>query len=380
MEKSFDNYRLDNKVVLTSLILCVFFLVLIGFRLIGTKKCPEKIDFTYQQENNSELIYANEKVDFSSLADNAEKWEWNFGDNTPIDKKSGGFVTHQFVEPGVYTVRLTINNKCPNFKNISINRLKRSKPTWVLRPVWPVGPLIAGQRYNFVDSTSEANSWTWYFDGDVITRKERNVQKVFGEPGEYKVILVINNDAENGTISKKFIVTAPPAPVPRPITNNNGNNNTGNNNTQGNRNPNIKIDDNPIIDQKEVVTPVPPPENFLKKTTITVPELDEADLRILILDINGAGYDELKKKYIKPGDIKSCKIIFNDNAISFDELKENIEYHKRKDNKNVKYGKSLKADQKLDDKGYIIRITITAELNQPKGLIGSFEKKKAYPH
>jgi PKD repeat protein len=375
MEKDFNNYRLDNKVILTSLILCAFFLVLIGFRLTSHEKCPI-VDFSYKTESTSLEAFEKEEIRFSSTGIRANDWEWNFGDNTPVDRKSGGYATHIYAKAGVYTVRLTVNGKCDQVRNIHIDEKQRKKPTWYARPSWPAEPLIAGQRYYFSDSTSEAKDWLWAFDGDVRTLRGRTVQKVFSESGVYNVILVIKNGEESETIEKKFIVTlpAPAISVPRPITNNGNNNNNG----QGNRNVYEPIPVNPTPIQGEVVVPVPAPDNLLKKAP-SIPELNDRDLKGYILDIDNGGVADMKS-YFKNGDIKNCIIYFNEKKVSLSDLKENIAYHTNRTKKNVPYGKSLNIKHEVDDKGYIKVIEITAVLNQPAGLLGGLEKKKVYPH
>jgi PKD repeat protein len=362
MGKNFDHYRIDNKVITVSLVLSAFFLLLMAFRYKNTKVCPT-VDFSFRTANKFDVAYEKEKVHFSSeVKYDANEWEWDFGDKTPADKASGPYVSHEYATPGVYTVRLTINGKCEQVKNISIGKRESNKSKLYLRPSWPPETLFAGRDYYFGDSTSGAKSWSWYFDRDETKRTRQDVSYQFVEPGDYRVILVINDDLENGKTEKTFRVVAPPR-INSPAV-------AGNQGGGGNPRPDINVnppDNTPTINNN---TGKSLEEIISEKSRNPEPPLGETSLKACVLDINGNG-GVLLRKYLKGGNFSNCSIIFNGRSISIGQLQANIVEH-------AKNGKTLSAKQEIDAReNYIKVIEITAELERKKRLFGS--KERSYP-
>jgi PKD repeat protein len=359
MGKNFDNYRIDNKVITASLVLSAFFLVLMAFRYKNTKECPP-VAFSFRTANKFDVAYEKEKVYFSSeVKYDANEWEWDFGDKTPVDKESGPYLSHEYAAPGDYIVRLTINGKCEHVQTIKIGKRQNNKNKLYLRPFWPPETLVAGRDYYFVDSTSGATKWSWYFGEDETNRNKQTVTYQFVEPGQYRVTLVVNGDLENGVAERLFTVVAPPKinspAVPGP-------------GGGGNQRPDINTnapDDVPTINDATGKSL----EQLVSEQS-KVPSLGETSLKAYILDINGSGGSMLRK-YLKNGSFSNCSIIFNGKSITIDQLQANIVEH-------AKNGKTLSAKQEVDGKeNYIKVIDITAELERKRGLFGS--KGRKYP-
>jgi hypothetical protein len=369
-----NNYRLDSKVILTSLVLSAFFLVLIGFRLTKSEKCP-KVDFKYETRDNSQDdYYIKEKINFSVIGYDIEECVWDFGDMTPVDKNSGAFVSHEYTKAGIYPVQLTVNGKCSKIRNINIREKQIIKHKWSTHPVWPAEPLVSGQVYNFIDTTSGATERRWYFDDETTPRIGRQVQKIFETPGEYKVHLFVRIGEESETITKPFIVDPSPTVISRPNTNNPPPKNNTDKNQVG-RSSNVQIPKDPATEEKEVkeeIKPLKGIDDLMKKETKT--PLEDPELRGFILNINKGGDADLKS-YMS----KDCKIYFNENIVSMDELKANIAYHKTLDKKNRSYGKTLRVNHKTNENGFITTIDITAELNQPK-IPSVLDPRRKYPN
>jgi PKD repeat protein len=359
MGKSFDNYRIDNKVITASLVLSIVFLAMMAFRYKNTRPCPI-VDFSFRTANKFDVAYEKEKVYFSSeVKYDANEWEWDFGDKSPVDKTSGPYVSHEYAASGVYVVRLTINGKCEQVKNISIDKREQTKSKLYLRPSWPPETLVAGREYYFGDSTLGAKTWSWFFDRDDTKRTKQFVKYQFLDTGVYRVILVVNEAQENEKTEMSFRVVAPPQlksqqvpdyidRTPKPP-------------------PSIPFDPSGGSDDKTVV-PVPSPEDYLK-----TPALGDGSLKAYILDVNGGGGASLKK-YLKNQNFDNCSYVFNGKSIKINELGENIKVH-------AKYGKSLSVKQEVDAKeGFIKMIEITAELERTKGFIGIGKKDRKYPY
>ncbi len=360
MAQQTTQYRIDGKVVTAMLVLSFVFLIIMSFRYKNTKPCPH-VEFSFRTANKFDVAYEKEKVHFSSdVKYNANEWEWDFGDKSPIDKTSGPYVSHEYATPGVYTVRLTINGKCQQVKNISIGKREHTGTRLYLRPLWPpTATLVAGRDYYFGDSTSGANTWSWYFDGDETRRDKQNIVYQFVEPGDYKVILVINNDLENGKVEKTFTVVAP-AKINSPVVPTQGGG--------GNQRRNINV--NPPTDAPTIDNATGKSLEDLVSEQSKVPALGETSLKAYILDIRGNGTNSLKH-YLKNTSFDYCNIIFNGRSISLQQLYENMAEHE-------KNGKTLSVKQEVDAKeNYIKVVEITAELKRKKILFGS--RERSYP-
>jgi PKD repeat protein len=339
------------------------FLILMAFRFKNDTPC-ERVQFGFTTSNNNNVAYDNERIYFSSqIKFNASSWEWDFGDKTG-DKTSGPDVTHEYKTPGEYTVKLTINGKCSEVRNISITKREKRNNKLYLRPVWPPDQLQAGKEYYFGDSTLGAGNWTWYFENGEVKRTKQNIVYQFLEPGEQKVTLVVNGEAGNGQVEKTFIVTAPASiksPIVRTTVPDVGRPRSVNNDP---------IPEIPNYTEGNTSTGKSIPE--LYQDANKPPSLADGFLNSYILDINGNGGNALKK-YLKNGSLANCIIIFNSHPISPEELKDNIRAHNQ-------HPKSLSAKSETDAKeNYIKVITITAEMEPRDRLLGK-DKPRKYPH
>ena len=131
-------------------------------------------------------------VAFESLAKNAKKWTWDFGDG----QKSGDLdPVHSYSEPGLYTVKLLVENDIGRDEKI------REKYVKVAHPDEPIADFRALPREGekplevyFEDLSSGALSeWSWDFGdlraGTDRVSSERNPTHVYKTPGHYTVRL-----------------------------------------------------------------------------------------------------------------------------------------------------------------------------------------------
>jgi hypothetical protein len=368
MTTRISNYKIDGKVIETMLITSALFLLLMAFKYKNTEPC-RKVDFSFRTASRFDVAYEKERVYFSSeLKYDANSWQWDFGDKTPADATSGPYTTHEYKQPGQYTVRLIINGKCTEAKNISIVSRAQSSNRLYLRPVWPPESLVAGKDYYFGDSTAGATAWSWYFGKDETRRTKQNMRYQFVEPGEYTVILVVNDDLENGKIEKIFKVLPAPkinAPVipGNPVAGGRG---SGGDFTRKTGD----IPQNPGGDEDKTGSGKSLEEMI--RDASKVPAIGDATLKAYILDINGESAAKLKD-YLKNRSYSNCNLLFNGKSISLDELKENMRVHKE-------FGKSLTVTKETDAKDNAIKvIEITAELEPKDRWIGK-PKPRKYPH
>jgi hypothetical protein len=371
MTPRITHYKLDGKVIETMLLVSALFLIIMAFRFKNTAPCHQ-VDFGFRTANRFDVAYEKERVYFSSkIKYDANSWEWDFGDKTPHDTKSGPYTTHEYAQPGQYTVRLIINGKCQEAKNISIVKRNDGERKLYLRPVWPPEKLVAGRDYYFGDSTAGAVSWNWYFGKDDTRRNRQNIRYQFVEPGEYLVTLVINDDVEFGRAVKKFTVVPPPK-INAPVIDDYSRNNRGGGGGRGQNNlrPVGDIPENPS-NTGESPGSGKSLEEMIRDAS-KLPNVGEAALKAYILDINGDGAQKLKD-HLRNRSFANCNILFNGRSITLDELRANMQVHNQ-------YGKSLRVTRETDARDNAIKVMeITAELEARDRWIGK-PKARKYPY
>jgi PKD repeat protein len=368
MRQSTSTYKIDDKVFLTMLGVSVLFLILMSFRYRTAQPC-QQVNFSFRTANKFDVAYTNEKIYFSSeLKYNAEKWEWDFGDKTPNDNKSGPYTSHEYKNAGQYTVRLIINDECQEVKTLNVNKREdRSKKVYV-RPVWPAPPYFAGTEYNFDDSTTGAVTWSWYV-GDEPKKTNQRIKHMFDEPGSYKVTLVVNEDIEHNKEERIFYVLKPKTlVVAQPRTRDN----------QGGGGAGGLQTDKPIPFNPPATDQTPEEKSKMSLEEIManankVQPFSDGTLKAYVLDINGGGQAEIKK-HLKNNMFSTCVILFNNRTVTLEQLKSNIVEH----NKN---GKSMTVKQEVDPQTNQLNfIEITAELNTKKGFLGIGGGARNYPY
>jgi PKD repeat protein len=122
------------------------------------------------------------------------EWEWDFGDNTPLDTRENP--THHYEDGGNYTVTLKVTNSAG-----------ASTISQILPIVGPPSAAFTSSpatddtlTWNFLDvSSGSPTSWQWTF-GDcnlqsVCTSSDQHPTHTYVQPGEYIVVLTVTNTA-----------------------------------------------------------------------------------------------------------------------------------------------------------------------------------------
>ncbi len=355
------SYKLDDKVVGAMLIIAALFLGIMAFKYKTKEQCGI-VNFTFRTANKENVVYTREQVYFSSeVKYNADSWEWDFGDKTKTDSKSGPYVTHDYKVPGMYTVRLIINNKCEFARTIGVNKREDKAKKLYPLPLWPAEPLTAGREYNFGDNTAGVNTWSWYFD-DEPKRQQQNITYLFAEPGTHKITLVLNEDPVNNKIEKIFVVKAAPVTNSAPIAINpppNG----GGKPSGGGLNTDKVINDKPAAPGRSM--------EEIAAEAKKISTVSDQVLKGYLISINSSGYNDLKK-YFKNNNYNNCIFLFNDKNITVDQLKANVIKHNE-------YGQSFDVKQSINNDNNIMQISITAVLKSKSRWIGK-DKKREYPY
>jgi hypothetical protein len=209
--------RLDEKVILSMLLISILALTFTAFSYKNYKPCngfQVKIYANYFDVGNTIFFKTND-------AKNAEKWEWDFGDRTPVDKTSGPLTSHIYTQPGKYIISLTINGQCKQYEKITINNVKRDSVHRVIpQVIWPADPVMTGQNIVFSDNTNGANRWEWYIGEGKDSKRfiTKDVYYTFPAAGKVVVKLFVNGDPD-ALEERTIVVTNPPPPKVIPYVN-----------------------------------------------------------------------------------------------------------------------------------------------------------------
>ncbi|MDQ1275771.1 MAG: PGF-pre-PGF protein, partial [Euryarchaeota archaeon] len=156
---------------------------------------------------NTTQGYAPLAVQFTDTSQYATGISWDFNNDGLADASSGTIV-YVYTASGQYKVNLTASNaNGTNSKSMTITVYAPSQP------VLPIANFKANttQGYaplavQFTDSSQNAASWSWDFDGDGISDSNlQNSAHVYETPGIYTASLSAGN--QNGTASKTAVIT-----------------------------------------------------------------------------------------------------------------------------------------------------------------------------
>jgi len=169
------------------------------------------VDFSFNNGCANDTILFN-STNYINVA-NTSSWFWNFGDNTTSTASNPG---HIYMNPGTYTVTLTITNQsgCVNSKTRQVQVTSAPVALYTMS-----SPACSGSEVSFNDLSSSysgtINSWHWDFgDGNQLTVNapaNPDVTHVYAASGIYTVSLTVStsNGCES-TLSNNLVVNASP--------------------------------------------------------------------------------------------------------------------------------------------------------------------------
>ncbi|AKB56585.1 PKD domain-containing protein [Methanosarcina barkeri] len=139
-------------------------------------------------------------VQFTDLSENAEEWNWDFGDGAISTEQNP---VHTYTATGKYTATLEVSNV--NGTNSTFSTI------FALQSVLPMADFssnvtsgTAPLTVQFTDLSENAEEWNWDF-GDGAISTEQNPVHTYTATGEYTATLEVSNvNGTNSTFSTIF--------------------------------------------------------------------------------------------------------------------------------------------------------------------------------
>lgn len=200
----FSNF--DYRILILFLVIIIVGLTIFYFRSRNALDCGES-----RMIINSENFAVGEVIEFINDSENAEEWEWDFGDGTPKDYRKS--TLHKYDSPGIYQIKLTLNKNCVKEKLIEITDqgriIDRTKLPYIVGPnrVELGDPVTF--RYNYY--TDQTMSWQWSFgESGQIDATNEYPTYIFQFPGKKVISLIINGDVDYKAYKTIYVVPKTP--------------------------------------------------------------------------------------------------------------------------------------------------------------------------
>lgn len=251
--------RLDENVILVMLVAAVLAVIVMLIRYKNYDPCTP-----FNVTSRSATYYTGEVVRFETNIKKFRHLQWNFGDNQSNETAVTSAV-HAYDQPGEYTVSLTVNGECTEYKTIYITRAPKVVDSLLLpKFIFPQSAEV-GKPVQFEDTTNGATRWEWRFGETAgVDATTRNPGYVYRSPGLKTISLVINNNPLQLAIGKIYVNPAAPPPARK--------------SPSGGGVPAIIIQDKPQSAPLNEQLPAPPQEEVKRAPDITGEEF-ESQLR-----------------------------------------------------------------------------------------------------
>ncbi len=159
------------------------------------------VGFTANQTSG----YKGQTIQFTDTSSDADSLYWDFGDGTNSTQTDP---THQFNEPGSYTVTLSATNPDgTDSKTMNIEIYDVDFTADVTEGEIPLS-------VTFTDLSENAVSWSWDVNGDGMEDYDtETVNHIYSIDGIYTVSLTVSDGTYSGTQTKVDCITAAIYPV-----------------------------------------------------------------------------------------------------------------------------------------------------------------------
>ncbi|HWQ48657.1 MAG TPA: PGF-pre-PGF domain-containing protein [Methanosarcina sp.] len=167
--------------------------------IVQSEPVPDKIlpvaDFNADTVSGSAPL----SVQFTDISQNANGWNWNFGDGATSTEQNPAYT---YFLAGNYNVVLTVNNENGSSSK-ALNITVEGEPDQ--EEILPVADFDADTTsgyaplsVQFTDLSQNANEWYWNF-GDGNTSIEQNPTNMYSSAGNYDVNLTVVNGNETAS-------------------------------------------------------------------------------------------------------------------------------------------------------------------------------------
>lgn len=198
--KKIQSAYLDEKVIFTMIITALLGLIVTGFQYKNYESC---IDFNIRAKANH--FRTDEPIRFETDAIYAKDFSWDFGDNEQTETNINSAV-HSFNQPGEYTVSVTVNGSCTEYKTVYIAKAQKlDNPLLIPQFVCPQSAEV-GKPVTFQDTTAGARSWEWRFGETAsIDATSSTASYTYKTPGLKTISLVLNGDPKQMGVCKVYV-------------------------------------------------------------------------------------------------------------------------------------------------------------------------------
>lgn len=198
---------LDEKVIFTMIITAMIGLVITGFQYKNYEHCLE-----FHIKAKASYYRTDEPIRFETDALYASAFNWDFGDNEKTQTNISS-VVHSYNQPGEYTVSVTVNGYCTEYKAIYISKAQKLDNPLLLPQFACPQAAEVGKPVTFRDTTAGARSWEWRFGETAsIDATSATASYVYKTPGLKTISLVINNDPKQLGVCKVYVNEKPVTP------------------------------------------------------------------------------------------------------------------------------------------------------------------------
>lgn len=131
-------------------------------------------------------------IQFTFTNIGADLWYWDFGDGSPIDSSFMDTVHHLYADTGKYTITLTGYNNATGCSYESTISVRVTSLQAMLTDSTPLVCSFLSEVFD-ASSSSDANTWTWFFGSDTNAYVGEVVQYLFEDSGQYDVTLIVSD-------------------------------------------------------------------------------------------------------------------------------------------------------------------------------------------
>ncbi len=182
--------------------------------LTVTDSLPQA-NFNYDQDIVAGATLFTTTFEAASSGSNL-RYQWNFGDGTPIESGGSMTITHPYMNDGAYRVVLTASNSAGNSvvsQLITVVRqVQMPLARFTIYGVTIKNPAMAGQSLNLNNTSHDGGdlpenvTYQWNF-GNGFTRMVKQAVYSYATAGTYRLTLTVTNSIGSSSFSQTVVVT-----------------------------------------------------------------------------------------------------------------------------------------------------------------------------